>query len=104
MTEKSPNSRSVTKFSRRQFLTFSGLAVGASLVMAGGYLYANNEANDPVIDYIKLPITDLDPALEGFTIAALADFHLYPFTQIDLIKIKNSENYVQTGSNYWKCF
>ncbi len=86
MKRKPSNQNPGERFSRRQFLAFSGLAVGAGLVTASGYLYLNNEADEPVVDQIQLPIRDLDPSLEGFTIAVLADFHLYPLTQLDLIR------------------
>ncbi len=52
----------------------------------GGYLSLNNEADDPVVDYVQIPIKNLGPELAGFTIAVLSDFHLYPLTQIDLIQ------------------
>lgn len=64
----------------------SRLAVAGSLVTAGGYIYANNEAHHPVVDRIQIPLKDLHPALEGFTIAVLADFHLFPLTQLELIR------------------
>jgi predicted MPP superfamily phosphohydrolase len=55
--------------------------------MASGVTYLNlhNEADEPVIDQVQIPLKNLAPALEGFTIALLADFHLYPYTQLDLI-------------------
>jgi len=86
MNKKSSSSKSGIKLSRRRFLTFSGLAVAGGVVAAGGYLYANNEADQPVVDHIQIPLSDLNPALEGFTIAVLADFHLYPYTQLELIR------------------
>jgi predicted MPP superfamily phosphohydrolase len=74
------------KFSRRKFLALTGLAVAGGMTVASGYIYANNEANEPVIDRVRIPVKGLSPTLEGFTIAVLADFHLYPFTQLELIE------------------
>ena len=84
MTEDSEDIN--TRFSRRQFLALTGLTVAGGLVAAGGYLYANNEADEPQVSRVQIPIPELEPALDGFTIAVLADFHLYPLTQLDLIK------------------
>ena len=67
-------------------MALTGLAVAGGVALGGSYIYANNEAGEPVVDRVPIPIKGLNPALEGFTIAVLADFHLYPFTQIELIK------------------
>jgi len=75
-----------SRLNRRQFLALTGLTVAGGLVAAGGYLYANNEADQPEISRVPIPIPGLEPALDGFSIAVLADFHLYPLTQLDLIK------------------
>ena len=61
------------------------LALAGGLAATTGYLYLNDEADHPVVEHIQLPIKGLHEALEGFTIAVLADFHLYPLTQLDLI-------------------
>lgn len=74
------------RFSRRQFLALTGLVAAGGVVAAGSYIYANNEADEPVVDRVPIPVKGLSPALEGFTIAVLADFHLYPFTQLELIE------------------
>ena len=74
MTEDSEDIN--TRFSRRQFLALTGLTVAGGLVAAGGYLYANNEADEPQVSRVHIPIPELEPALDGFTIAVLADFHL----------------------------
>ncbi len=74
------------KVNRRQFLTLTGLAAAGGIAAASGYLYAHNEADQPVVERICLPIKGLNPALAGFRLAVLADFHLYPFTQPELIK------------------
>ena len=60
--------------------------MAGGVLAAGGYIYANNEANEPVVDRVPIPVKGLSPALEGFTIAVLADFHLYPLTQLELIE------------------
>jgi len=39
-----------------------------------------------VVDRVQIPIKNLDPALEGFTIAFLSDFHLYPFSGLEVIR------------------
>lgn len=72
--------------SRRQFLALTGLAAAGGIAAASGYIYASNEAGQLVVEKIPIPIKGLSPALEGFRIAVLADFHVYPFTPLDLIK------------------
>lgn len=45
-----------------------------------------DEAKNPVVDQVLIPLKDLKPALEGFTIVQLSDIHLRPFTKPDLVK------------------
>jgi predicted MPP superfamily phosphohydrolase len=71
---------------RRDFLKFSGLAVGGGLVATTSFLAINDEAQVPVIERIPIPIGNLHPALESFTILQISDLHLYPLTQPALIK------------------
>jgi len=61
------------------------LALTGGLAATTGYLYLKNEADHPVVEHIQVPIKDLHSALDGFTIAVMADFHLYPLTQLELI-------------------
>ena len=73
------------KISRRKFLLWGSGAVAGGVAATSGYVALNNEAEQPVIERVSIPIQGLATALEGFTIAVLADFHLYPLTQLDLI-------------------
>ncbi len=74
------------KISRRKFLKLSTGAVAGSVIAATGYLYANDESGQPVIERVQIPIKNLKPALEGFRIVLLSDFHLYPFTKLEVIQ------------------
>jgi hypothetical protein len=74
------------KFSRRKFILATSGAVAGTLAAATGYVAVNNEADQPVVTRVEIPIKNLKPGQEGFTIAVLADFHLYPFTQLDLVQ------------------
>jgi len=76
----------VNLLKRRDFLKVAGLAVGGGLVAATSYLALNDESQDPVVDRVPLPIKNLHPALEGFTILQITDLHLYPLTQPALIE------------------
>jgi uncharacterized protein len=38
------------------------------------------------LDRITLPVPNLPPGLEGFRIAQLSDFHLYPYTQLAFLR------------------
>jgi predicted MPP superfamily phosphohydrolase len=74
------------KMRRRDFLVAGSLAFVAGAAITSGYLYLNDEAQTPVVDRVPIPIKNLPPAFEGFTIAVLADFHLYPLTQPEVIQ------------------
>ncbi len=74
------------KITRRRLLATSGAVVGGALAAGVGYLTWHNEADQPVVEPVQIALQNLPPALEGFTIALLSDFHLYPFTQLDLIR------------------
>lgn len=77
--------------------------------MATGYLIANDEADQPVVSSVQIPIKNLAPALEGFTVVLLSDFHLYPYTQLALVQraiaLANSLKpnlIVLTGDYVWR--
>ena len=74
------------QLNRRKFLALSAAAVSSTVAAGVTYLNLNNEVDEPVVDRVQIPLPNLAPALEGFTIAVLADFHLYPFTQLELIQ------------------
>ena len=76
----------MNQINRRQFLAASVAAIGATVVAGTAYLNLKDESNDPVVERVQIPVKNLPAAIEGFTIAVMADFHLYPFTQLDLIE------------------
>lgn len=71
--------------SRKGFLKVGGITIGSLFAIASG-LYLVDESHDPVVDKITIPIRDLHPALEGFTIVQMTDIHLWPYTQKSLIQ------------------
>lgn len=97
------------KISRRQFLGLAGVTVAGLAAATSTYLYFNNEADRLDVEQVQLPIANLHPALEGFTIAQISDIHLEPFTKIELVQravaLTNSLNpdlIVLTGDYVWK--
>jgi hypothetical protein len=74
--------------SRRGFLKAMGLMVmGGVLTTTGSIGYARKvEPGRLSIEQIQTPLKELAPALEGFKIIHMSDFHLHPYTQIDLIR------------------
>ena len=64
------------QLNRRKFLALSAAAVSSTVAAGVTYLNLNNEVDEPVVDRVQIPLPNLAPALEGFTIAVLADFHL----------------------------
>ncbi len=73
---------------RRTFLKGLGaLAVGACTLAIGSYEYGKHiEAKSLVVEQLQIPLKKLKPALEGFRIVQLSDFHLHPYTQIDFVQ------------------
>ncbi len=76
------------KINRRNFLkSLSQAAIGSSIAIVGGYEYGKHVgAKRPVVERVQVPLKGLKPALEAFKIVQLSDFHLYPYTQLDLVK------------------
>lgn len=76
------------KVTRRNFLRFLGNTLaGAGITAVSGYTYTTHiEPEWLTIEKVTVPLKNLPAALEGFKIVQLSDFHLYPFTQIDLIQ------------------
>ena len=72
--------------SRRDFLKVSTMAFGGSLLATVSILGLKNEVNDPTVIPVTVPIKNLKPALEGFTIAQMTDIHLEPYTQVPLVE------------------
>lgn len=57
------------------------------LAAAAGLVYSTLvEPGRLGVEHVVVPVAKLPTALEGFRIAVLSDFHLYPFTQIDHIQ------------------
>lgn len=75
-----------TKISRRRFLAMGGLAVMGSVAASATYFAAHDESQNIVVEKVTIPIKNLHPSLEGFTIVQMSDFHLRPFTTPPLIK------------------
>jgi predicted MPP superfamily phosphohydrolase len=99
-----------TKVSRRKFLTLgAGALLGAAFVATPTYLHLQDESRQLVVERVQIPIRNLSPALEGFTIVQLSDIHLEPYTKADLIRqaveIANSLQpglVVLTGDYVWR--
>jgi predicted MPP superfamily phosphohydrolase len=83
-TQAAPLSQA--KLNRRKFLQLSATLLAGAAVLTTGHLYRQDEAGQPVVDRLQIPIKNLDPALAGLTIAFLSDFHLYPFTGPEIIR------------------
>ena len=70
---------------RRSFLKFSGAALFAGLGSLISYFYLNNEFENPVVEFIDIPIPGLPSALEGYRIVQISDIHYYPITTLELV-------------------
>jgi uncharacterized protein len=99
----------MTPLTRRGFLKLTGAALAAGFVTTTGVVGLANQVYEPVIRRIAIPVRDLKPALEGFRIVHMTDFHMYPYTTSALVRksvaLANSLNpdlTVLTGDYVWR--
>lgn len=78
----------MVQVSRRGFLKAFGQAIlGGSVTAGAGYYYSSEiEPERLVVEQVRIPLRDLGPPLDGFTIVQLTDLHLHPYTQIEFVK------------------
>ncbi len=76
------------QISRRGLLkAFAHVAIGSTLATVPGYVYTTElEPKWLSLERLQIPIRRLHSALEGFRIVQLSDFHLFPFTNIELVR------------------
>ncbi|MDA2933387.1 metallophosphoesterase [Acidobacteria bacterium AH-259-D05] len=76
------------KTSRRKILKMFGYGVaGAGAGLFGTHQYGTRiETEWLQLEKIQVPLKQLGPALDGFKIVYMSDFHLYPNTRIELIQ------------------
>ena len=93
---------------RRNFMKASTLFFASTVLARAGQLEFNDETLSPVVDNVEIPIKNLKPGLEGFTIAQLSDIHLQPYTKPELVKkavemtnALNPDLVVLTGDYVW---
>ena len=98
----------MSKLTRRQFLAGGSLALAGAVTASSAYLILKDESQELVVEHVTLPIKGLAPSLDGFKIAQLSDFHIYPYTKPPLIEesvaIANALNpdlVVLTGDYVW---
>jgi uncharacterized protein len=71
---------------RREFMKVGSLFAAGGLLAKMGQIELNDETTTPVLERVEIPISNLKPALEGFTIVQLSDIHLRPYTKPDLVR------------------
>lgn len=76
------------RLNRRSFLkALCGISLGAGFGGALGVKYALEiEPRWLAVESLSIPIAALPSALDGLRVVCLSDFHLHPYTQIDLIE------------------
>ena len=74
--------------SRRDLLKLLGYAaIGGSTTLVAGYEYGKQvEAKRLEIERVRIPVSNLKAAFQGFKIVQLSDIHLYPYTQLDFVQ------------------
>jgi predicted MPP superfamily phosphohydrolase len=102
------NSDTQKKLNRRSFLKVSSAALLTGTAAAVSLMWLSNEYENPVIEKVQIPIAGLPSGLDGFRIAQISDFHLYPLTTIKLVdqavQMTNDLNpdlIVLTGDYVW---
>jgi predicted MPP superfamily phosphohydrolase len=71
---------------RREFMKLGSLFAAGGLLAKVSQIELNDETNTPILERVEIPIRNLHPALEGFTIVQLSDIHLQPYTKPDLVQ------------------
>lgn len=73
---------------RRTFLrnSLGVLGTAGATTLTGCSMLEYTEANWLSVEQVTVPVPTLPAAAEGLTIALMSDFHLYPYTQIELIQ------------------
>jgi len=74
------------KLTRRDFLKLTSVVLAGLILPPTVVLVSINEVNDPVIKRVQLSIRNLPEAFEGYRIAVLSDFHIYPYTTRKLVQ------------------
>lgn len=99
----------MTSLNRGDALKITGSVLGGSLIAVTGFLAINNESSQISVERINLPVKNLPPALEGYKIAQMSDFHIYPYTKPELIKkavevtnMLDPDLIVLTGDYVWR--
>jgi uncharacterized protein len=94
---------------RREFMKLGSLFAAGGLLAKVSQVELNDETNTPVLERVEIPIRNLQPALEGFTIVQVSDIHLQPFTKPGLVKRAvemsnelNPDLVVLTGDYVWR--
>ena len=72
--------------SRRSFLKISGTAIFAALGTLMSYFFVKNEYENPVIEYVRVPIPGLPEAFDGYRIVQISDIHLKPIITLNLVR------------------
>jgi len=97
-----------SQLSRREFLKVMVWSLAAAVASTSGYLALRNEATQAQVFSLTIPIKGLNASLEGFKILQMSDFHLYPYTQPELIRqsvelcnTRNADLVVLTGDYVW---
>lgn len=98
----------ISQLSRREFLKAIGWSLAGVVASTSGFLALHNEANQPQVFSLTVPVKGLHASLDGFKILQMSDFHLYPYTQPELVQqavnlcnTRNADLVALTGDYVW---
>lgn len=99
----------MAEITRRTFLKSSVVALAGLATASAAYIAVRDESQDLVVEPVIVPLANLHPGLEGFTIVQLSDFHLLPLTKpelvrraVDLTNDLKPDLVVLTGDYVWR--
>ncbi len=106
---RNPSPTMTPSLTRRQFLQLGALTALSGVAITTGLITLANQSGELSIERVQMPIPNLPPAFEGFTIAQLSDIHLLPYTRPTFIRaVVSATNesapdvIVLTGDYVWR--
>ncbi len=87
VSERIPEPRVLLKTRYALFRKLGNVVLGKTTLVNDAWPYCTRVEHEQLdIEHLKLPIKGLSSSLEGFKIVQLSDFHVYPYTDLRLVR------------------